>query len=154
MGGAVTCEEAFFLFDIRTSLLCRIHPFKWQNWVPLLVTMFGSTLRCLLFAGLCLSDSYNFPEDQVFFEAQGSPVLRRFNLSSPAQLEKTLNKARVRTQCVIHLGSSLDKLCLRPTASISGKLLPPTSISTSLPTRPDRPSSYHSKTSLCPTLNL
>lgn len=61
--------------------------------------MFGSAFRSLLFAGLCLSDSHNFAEDQVVFEASGSPVLRRFNLSSPTQLEKTLNKAQVRTLC-------------------------------------------------------
>lgn len=66
----------------------------------LLITMFGSSLRSLLFAGLCLSDACNIAEDQIVFEAKGSPVLRRFNVSSHAQLKKTLDKAQVRTPCV------------------------------------------------------
>jgi len=55
--------------------------------------MFGSFLRCLLFAGLCLSDPPKFSQKQFVFEDEGSAVLRRFNVTSPAQLEKTLNKA-------------------------------------------------------------
>ena len=69
---------------------------------PLLyrVTMFGSSLRCLLFAGLCLNDPSGFSQEQVVFENEGSPVLRRFNVTSTTQLEKTLSKAQVRTPCV------------------------------------------------------
>lgn len=59
--------------------------------------MFGNKLRCLLFAGLCLKDPYGFGGDQFVIEEEGTPVLRRFNLTSPAQLEKTLGKAQVRT---------------------------------------------------------
>lgn len=60
--------------------------------------MFGSSLRCLLFAGLCLSDK--FAQKEFDFEDGGSPVLRRFSVTSPTQLEKTLSKALVRTPCV------------------------------------------------------
>ena len=60
--------------------------------------MFGNTLRCILFASLCLRDPSSFVGDQVVFEAEGSPVLRRFNITSPTQLEKTLGKALVRTR--------------------------------------------------------
>lgn len=56
--------------------------------------MFGTTLRSLFFAGLCLSDPNNFSEDQFVLEAKGSPVLRRFNVSSHTELEKTLAKAQ------------------------------------------------------------
>ena len=59
--------------------------------------MFGNKLRCLLFSGLCLSDLSSFAGDQFVIEDEGSPVLRRFNITSPAQLEKTLRKAQVRT---------------------------------------------------------
>lgn len=61
--------------------------------------MLGSSLRCLLFAGLCLSDPSDFVQKQFGFEDEGSPVLRRFNVTSPAQLGKTLSKALVRAPC-------------------------------------------------------
>jgi len=64
-----------------------------------MITMFGTTLRCILFAGLCLSDPSSFAGDQVALEAEGSPVLRRFNVTSPTQLEKALGKALVRAPC-------------------------------------------------------
>ena len=59
--------------------------------------MFGNGLGCLLFAGLCLSNPSSSAKDQTVFDVGGSPVLRRFNITSPTQLEKTLNKAQVRT---------------------------------------------------------
>ena len=61
--------------------------------------MLGSSLRCLLVAGLCLSDPSDFVQKQFVVEDEGSPVLRRFNVTSPAQLEKTLSKALVRAPC-------------------------------------------------------
>jgi len=61
--------------------------------------MLGSSLRCLLFAGLCLSDPSDFVQKQFVIEDEGSPVLRRFNVTSPAQLGKTLSKALVRASC-------------------------------------------------------
>ena len=81
--------------------------------------MFGSTLRSLLFAGLCSSVSCNIAEDQIVFEAQGSPVLRRFNVSSHAQLKKTLDKAQVRTPCV---GTS-DTLMMSPILELRPRCL-------------------------------
>ena len=119
--------------------------------VQLLITMLGSTLSCLLFAGLCLGDSYNLPEDQAFFEGKGSPVLRRFNISSPIQLEKVLHKAQVRPSYSEHIRYPYDKLCLRTMASISGKPLQLTSIFTSLPIPLHHPSSYPLRTSPCST---
>ena len=79
--------------------LCQTIPFPGKGKEPLLlrVTMFGNKLRCLLFASLCLKDPYGFGGDQFIIEDEGTPVLRRFNLTSPAQLEKTLGKAQVRT---------------------------------------------------------
>ena len=62
--------------------------------------MFGSSLRCLLFAGLCLNNPSKFSQEQFDFENEGSPVLRRFNVTSPVQLEKALGKALVRIPCV------------------------------------------------------
>jgi extracellular matrix protein 14 len=58
--------------------------------------MFGNTLRCLLFASLCLSDisHLHLAGNQAVLEPEGSPVLRRFNVTSPAKLEKALSKAR------------------------------------------------------------
>jgi len=78
---------------------CQTNPVKGKEPLLLQVTMmmFGNSLRCLLFTSLCLSDPYRFAGDQVAFEDEGTPVLRRFNLTSPAQLEKTLGKAQVRT---------------------------------------------------------
>ena len=118
----------------------------------LLVAMFGSTFRSLLLAGLCLSDSQNFAEDQVVVEPKGSPVLRRFNFSSPTQLQKTLDKAQVRIPRARYLRYTHDKHNPRTVASMSGRLPPNTSISTSHPTRLHHPSSYRSKTFRCSTL--
>jgi len=59
--------------------------------------MFGNKLRCLLFASLCLKDPYGFGGDQFVIEDEGTPVLRRFNLTSTTELEKALGKAQVRT---------------------------------------------------------
>ncbi|KAF9787846.1 peptidase M14 [Thelephora terrestris] len=82
--------EAFFGFKDSAN-----RSVKRRNLL-LLVAMFGSTFRSLLLAGLCLSDSQNLAEDQVVVEPKGSPVLRRFNFSSPTQLQKTLDKAQNR----------------------------------------------------------
>ena len=116
------------------------------------VIMLGSTLRCLLFAGLCLSDPHSFAEDQVIFEAKGSPVLRRFNVASPAQLEKTLVKAQVHVPRSGYIGYTHHILRLRTMDSTSGKLPQHTSISTSLQTQLHHPSSYPSRISRSPTL--
>lgn len=116
----------------------------------LLITMFGSTFRSILFAGLCLSDSQNLAEDQVVLGGGGSPVLRRFNLSSPTQLKKTLEKAQVRNPCARHRCAH-DKHLIRTMASMSGRLPRHTSISTSHLTRLYHPSSYRSRISRCPT---
>lgn len=133
-----------------------MHLFGFKGFAKQLpFTMFGTTsLRCLLFAGLCLGDPSKLAREQVVFQNEGSPVLRRFNVTSPTQLEKTLSKALVRTPCVEGLRCAQDKLCLRPMVSISGKLLRTTSISTFPPMRPDPPSSYHSKTFRYSTLSL
>jgi len=98
---------------------CQTIPGKGKEPLLLRVTMFGNKLRCLLFASLCLKDPYGFGGDQFVFEDEGTPVLRRFNFTSPAQLEKTLGKAQVRTPRVgvsdvlkITLGSELWSRCL------------------------------------------
>ena len=116
--------------------------------------MFGKSLRCLLTSGLCFSGSSKVASDQFVFEEEGSPVLRRFNVTSSSQLDNALSKALVGTPCATGLGRTQDKLYLRTTVSISGKLPRTTSMSTFPPTPPDRLSSYRSRTSRCSILSL
>lgn len=127
----------------------RVPGYGQGAWLLLRITMFGKSLRCLLTPALCLSVA----RDQFVFEEGGSPVLRRFNVTSSSQLDNALSKALVGTPCVMGLSRTQDKLYFRTMVSMSGKLPRTTSMSTSPPTPPDRLSSYRSRTSRCSTLS-
>lgn len=74
--------------------------------------MFGKSLRCLLTSGLCFSGSSKVTSDQFVFEEEGSPVLRRFNVTSSSQLDNALSKALVGTPSVTGFGRTQDNSTL------------------------------------------
>jgi hypothetical protein len=120
----------------KVCLVLRASPNK---TLLLRIAMFGNAFGCLLFASLCLNGPFNSAGNQISFQTEGTPVLRRFNVTSPTQLEKTLDKALVRTRMCGGRRYAQDKVFLRTTALTSGMLPRTTSMSTSPQTRPDHP---------------